>query len=848
MPHHPSDQHYDHLPLVRESPGPERRKRPAPPPSPPNRGGRRRFSKKLIASIDNLAQEAEERPEVVPGVEPHLVFRVPLAPKTPPETVCERLQEAGLVIVSIEPDDAVIAFREDADLSDFRAAARAYQRGPRAMPDGGHYASTKWDVFEYIEVDEMRRWGREDRIGGRLAESIGANGASLSPDQTYTLDVELWHRGSHDLANAGIGELATLIENTTVTGERLHDQYVGDYMVLARVTVTGPKLDQLLEMDIVASVEYPPVPSIDAFLARSTTKRDFPEPPHPDEDGPRVCIVDSGITSNHPLLATNVGHAEAILTAQTTEADEHGHGTRVGGLAVFGSVRACYEDGNFASPVILFSARVLNDKNEFDDEMLIITQMRRAIEAFFAEPHNCRVFNISIGTLGPTLATNNGKQTEWAESLDILAREYGILIVVSAGNYLDILNRRGKEAEAVLREYPTYLFRPDAALCEPATAGIPLVVGALAEHDAASVRHGADVQDIARAVASVDEPSPFTRTGPGVRNAVKPDLVHYGGNLLFGGTGSGGGRVIYNDAGTSIMSFDREITQRLFSFDFGTSYAAPRVARLAAMLWHYLQGIPDEIGGEPQANLVRALIASAASIPEAATNRLSPLLDELKQDDRFAKLTKELLIAMVCGYGLPDDELALASADRRVTLVWQGNIQLDRFFIFEVPIPDVFLSAKGDKRIITTLAFDPPVRGRRKDYLGVTMEMNLFRGRSVDEIVEAYRSLSKQEKEKLGDDVPKALKGSAVCKLVPTKTKVSTSTLQRREWTFQRSSAEYGDAYYLHVQATRKWAPEVIDKQDFAVTVTLAADAPELYNQVRQRIQARIPERVRARV
>jgi len=40
----------------------------------------------------------------------------------------------------------------------------------------------------------------------------------------------------------------------------------------------------------------------------------------------------------------------------------------------------------FASPVTLFSARVLNDRNEFDDEKLIINQMRTAIETFRQPP------------------------------------------------------------------------------------------------------------------------------------------------------------------------------------------------------------------------------------------------------------------------------------------------------------------------------------------------------------------------------------------------------------------------------------------------------------------------------
>src|SRR5262249_45637243 len=143
---------------------------------------------------------------------------------------------------------------------------------------------------------------------------------------------------------------------------------------------------------------------------------------------------------NHPLLSPYIGHEESVLTAVSDPADQHGHGTMVAGVAVFGDVRACYENGHFSSDITLFSARVLNDRNQFDDERLIITQMREAIQRFFKAPYNCRVFNLSLGTPGPALLDVSSKQTQWAECLDLLAREFKVLIVVSAGNRPIITN------------------------------------------------------------------------------------------------------------------------------------------------------------------------------------------------------------------------------------------------------------------------------------------------------------------------------------------------------------------------------------------------------------------------
>ena len=143
--------------------------------------------------------------------------------------------------------------------------------------------------------------------------------------------------------------------------------------------------------------------------------------------------MDTGIASNHPLLAPFVGHEEAIFTASQEPADENGHGTKVAGIAVFGDVRGCIEKGVFESPVTLYSARVLNADNVFDDERLIINQMREAVRAFKKAPFNCRVFNLSVCERVPFTESDSGKQPQWAEALDIVAREEEVLFVGRPG-------------------------------------------------------------------------------------------------------------------------------------------------------------------------------------------------------------------------------------------------------------------------------------------------------------------------------------------------------------------------------------------------------------------------------
>ena len=827
MPAAPLGSHHPHLRISREDVSAERRRRQGFGAQRPDRGGRRAFAQSLLAGADNVEEQFRHRPAQPAGITPHLVFRIPLARGAAVDQVIALLeQKAGLTIVSVEPDRAVVAFHDDAHLTDFRVAADRYRAGPRINRRTGEPAKTTvFDILELIEAPEMRVWSREDRVGARLAVKIGQRGERIAPDELYTVDVELWHPGSLREAEDYLGEIEGAITEERGRGQRFWDKYTGDSLVIARVSVRGSRLSMLLDTDVVAEVELPPVVEFDRAAARRTTSRDFPRPPVPPDDGPRVCILDSGITSGHPLLAANVGHEEAILTATLSPSDAHGHGTMVGGVAVFGDIRVCYDNGQFASPVTLFSARVLNDRNEFDDQRLMINQMRDAIRVFMAPPHNCRVFNLSLGSRIPAYPLDAARQTIWAHELDLLVRELKVVLVVSAGNFGDAMTGDRSAAERIRNEYPNYLLREEARLCDPATAALAVTVGSLAQRDTISRRLGAGANDIVTPIAGAHQPSPFTRSGPGLNAAIKPEFVHYGGNLVFGGFGSR--RTTGHEPGSAVMSLNREYASDQFAYDVGTSYAAPRVARLAAVIHSELQ---EQLGVAPHPNLVRAVLASSAVVPEECCNVLRNTGD-----------TNAVL--KVCGYGLPIDDVALRSWDRRVTLIAQDRIELDHFHVYGIPIPAAFGEALGKKTVSVALAFDPPVRRRRVDYLGVHVVAQVIRGKTLDEVHSVYRRIASE------DQAAEAFEPRYRLSMYPRETSRGggpcrrTSTLQLSSKTFTRVDAAYGDTYWLVVRCERRWAPEDITHQDYAVAVTLQSDSPELYVQVRQRARVRVRAR-----
>jgi len=669
----------------------------------------------------------------------------------------------------------------------------------------------------------MKLWSRHDRIGRNLRRDIGEAGEDGQAAR-YVVDIELWHRGTRDLALASVQEVEDLLGQAALTDQRILDRYVGDALCLLRVIVDGAVLSRLLDLAVVAEIEYPPQPDFDPITAAQVTPRDFPAPIPPDRSGPRVCVLDSGLATRHPLLVNNVGAAAAFMSTTTRPEDEHGHGTMVGGLAVYGNVRACYTNGSFSSPVTVFSARVLNQDNRFDDEQLIVNQMRRAITTFRSAPHNCRVFNLSLGSSTPAFGDGIERQTIWAESLDLLARELKVLLIVSAGNFNEIFANNRADAETVLTQYPNYLLHPSARISDPATAGIPVTVGAISEHDVAAIRRGVGATDISQPIARRNQAAPFTRVGHGINGAIKPEFVDYGGNAVFRGTGNQ--RTVGRDRGVDVMSFSHQPLRQLFAYDVGTSFAAPAVARNAAILWHHLR---RSLSLEPDPNLVRAVMASAAYVPSEIIEAFP------RKDDQFR----------VAGYGRIDSAFALDSSDRRVTLVAQGSLALDRFAVYAVPIPPSLVAASGNKFIRVALAFDPPVRRRRMDYLGVQMTFQMIRGKSLEEVLNAYRSVGPEE------EPDAAIQGSCKIDFDPKETardggyKRKLSTLQRGDFNFIRNATRYGDTYWLVVRSERKWAPVEIETQDYALAVVLAAEDDRLYSNVSLRLQQRT--RIRAR-
>lgn len=742
-----------------------------------------------ITELKGTFAESIQQPEF----DPALIFRL----KTEGYVDDNEWRRSGLTVLSEESDGAIVLFSEDL-LEEF--SSRITQYGGE-LEEGQKNPSYHWIASV---TSDLRLWSREDRIGMKLAN------IDIDPQTLYRIDVELWHYGTQDQCSERLDSLRTFVQRNN--GQYL-DAYLGSTLSLARIEVNGDVLNNLLDLGDVHTIDTPPQPQLSVGHLLNTPIDDFHTPiPSPPDDAPSICIIDSGIGRGHPLLANAIGDTVAIPESLGDGLDNHGHGTQVAGIALYGDVKEHIENLDFRPDLYLFGAKVTNSENRFDDNKLIVNQMRDAIQ-YFHNNYSCRIFNLSLGD--PHLIYQGGKPSAWAHILDSLARELNIVLVVSTGN-LPILGTNGVDAEQLVSNYPNYLLSDSSRIIEPATGANVLTVGSLAKSNISDHMQRYPNDPAIRCIASVDQPSPFTRCGPGVNNAIKPELCEYGGNVTWEGHPS---RILDRDRETGIISTNNNFRDGLFTSDIGTSFASPKVANIAASI---LKQYP-----EASANLVRSLLVNSTTIPNQVYELFNGDNDQILQ---------------VCGYGKPDASRAIFSSENRVTLFSEDTITSDAIHLFQIPIPAEFQETRGRRQISVTLAFDPPVRHTRKDYLGIKMKFKLLRGLETERIVEWYSQRTDDS-----ESIPKKY----TCNTNPSPTRRENGTVQKAIFTASQNNtfSDYNsEIFHLMVSSQGGWAAEQIESQNYAIVVTIEHFEPSirLYSTIRQ--QVLIPQRVRVRI
>jgi hypothetical protein len=812
--------------------------------SKPGFGGNKRtniteHSKHLLGQISILTEPVKEKNNPF-RLDPKLIFKLKIAEKG--YISDDSLALTGLNCLSREPNKVIVVFSSDNQLTEFNKRLESYSQ----ITDGPKY--------EYLgDIDDLLPLEREDRIG-RLLEL-----KPVESDELAALDLELWHTGDRKEMKKYLDDITETLEylSSDTAPMRMSDRYIGEYLCIARIKVTHEVLELLLEVEIVKEIDRPPQPAFESTADYNLPIVSFPEVVSPPEDNCGILVIDSGVQRGHPLIAPVLGEAEVFPDANRQfikggPDDVNGHGTNVAGIAIYGDVENCIKQRSFDPTAWLFSARVTNEKNQYDEDLLVETQLDQALRAFVEQYPNCKVINISLGN-ADQIYRDGLKQFRLAAKIDEIAYQYqdkNIVFVISAGN---AFYEEAKSDEQLRTDYPNYLLKKSARIIDPATSAIALTVGSLS-FGRGSITEPSHVRR--QAIAKLlGYPSPFTRTGFGVDGMIKPDVVDFGGDLVLDLSYRENrdldlpktNRLSDNVAGVSVLTLSKDYYSSLFQLCSGTSFAAPRVANLAAQLF---TKYPDA-----SSNLIRALIVNSAVLPKEIPPEFHC---NSKQSQREKTKTIKNQLA-IYGYGQPELQRAMYSAENYVVLSEDNiSIKVGSFHIYEIPqFPPEFFEVKGTRILSITLAFDPTTNPNRGDsYLGITMEFNLFQGIDRESIVNAYVDASKTSSsdkftEISLENLKKKNKGSCIITdLSPSSTLRKKGTVQRGQIEITPQAEKYNNVpRILVVSCNRKWANrDEIEMQRYALVVCISHSDPkvDLYNRMKIQIEQR--ERIRGRV
>jgi len=543
----------------------------------------------------------------------------------------------------------------------------------------------------------------------------------------------------------------------------------------------------------------------------------------PKKDAPIVCIIDSGVTAGNPFLKPVVKEDllfSFLSSASENPYDQYGHGSGVASLASYYALNIADEAEN-EGKIWIASARVLDKNNQIEDERLFSKVLIEIVDTFVKL--GVRIFNLSIGIINRKWnaeAKRTVPRRSWiARTIDRLSKEKDIVFVISTGN---IHCRKVQDYWQNGQTYPDYFADGEATILDPAQAALALTVGSIAPSTLVSGNRIGSTM----AIALENQPSPFTRCGPGIKGEIKPELVEFGGNYIIEENDS-----VRPNLGTNVMMASNQITPAI-AHDCGTSFAAPRISHVMAKILSNLQNLDDHIS----APLLKAFTVNSASYSGLEEDfQLFPQKTDKEQSNRYN----------LVGYGMPDFDRATDCDPYTTILFFQGKIQPKHVAYFNIPVPGCLAAAQqGVKRLTVTVVYDPPVqRWGLEEYFGLTLKWHMFRGDIKPEDI--INAMSQEEEDSLDNspvEVPNKLNFSPGVNLR------SKGTVQHGVWEWHKHSEKYSEHFYTLAIATyRKWSSKTLKPVPYAVVVRLedtTGTAP-IYTEIQNLLQT--PIRLRTR-
>lgn len=358
-----------------------------------------------------------------------------------------------------------------------------------------------------------------------------------------------------------------------------------------------------------------------------------------------VCILDSGTNRGHPLLSPILDDPDChTYESRWGTADRTGHGTLMAGVAGYGNLQAALESSALVELThVLESVKIIPDRGQNPEKLWgYITAQGISLAEIQAADRN-RVVCLAITAED---SRDEGRPSSWSGEIDQLASGTDggdpRLIIVAAGNLAP--------STVSARDYPDP--QKLESIHDPAQAWNALTIGAVTELDQIN-----DPQlDGYRPVATAGGLSPFSTTSVewDEKWPLKPDVLFEGGNLSIDDTD------FFDESDDlCVLSTYHDITKRLLEKFNMTSAATAKASWMAAKIMaEYPEYWPETI---------RALLVHSA--------RWTPALEAQFLGTRNPSKEQRKQLIRICGWGVPDLDRALYTAENSLTLVSEATLQ-----------------------------------------------------------------------------------------------------------------------------------------------------------------------------
>jgi hypothetical protein len=464
----------------------------------------------------------------------------------------------------------------------------------------------------------------------------------------------------------------------------------------------------------------------------------------PPPDAPAVCVLDTGVTRDHPLISPGLAAVDATAVNAAWGSHDNGggpgqagHGTEMAGLALYGDLGPVLQSaGVLALRHCLESVKILPPAGENHPDLYGAITAEATSRPEIQAPQRRRVFSMAVTAPADG---DRGQPTSWSAAVDALAAGRSFDANTEGLVYLDQADREAHRLFVLAAgNVPTARLQADhlaisdlEPVQDPAHAWNALTVGACTERALIAD----DDYDGWSPVAASGDLSPWSATGVTMSSKWpnKPDVVFEGGNVATDGQQFDGGV-----ADLCLLSTFFRPAQKLFVLTNATSAATAQVARFAAIVSAEYPSLWPET--------LRAMIVHSAEW----TQVMQAAVDQANGRQAVAALIRRY------GFGKPSLSRALRSANDALTLVSQSVIRPYRegktreMHLHRLPWPKDALQALGhlDVTLRVTLSYfiepNPARRGWRARHRYASHGLRFDVKTGDESLAEFRRRLNKQ--------------------------------------------------------------------------------------------------------